>query len=1584
MELIIRSKTGEARKTVSPDSSSQWAHEVGVENVVNVNFTTWEFFVLSVGDYIEVDGHKFSIRKEYRPKQADRQKYTYSLKFYGREHDAEDILFCRLTQGGDDLESVFAYDGTPMDFLLKAVQNLNRNTDGVTWKAGEAVSAGRRTVSFNGLYCWDALNEIARDFETEWWVDGEYLNLCKCERGERVTLGYMQGLKTGLAQQENTNAVKWFTRLIPVGSTKNIDSSKYGFPRLQLPSRAGFIDLNTQLGLKEHREEAAFAEIYPHRTGTVSAVRPEEKTNEETGEYTVYYVKDMGIPFNPDDHMLPGLVIHISFTSGDLRGKDFECNWHNDTQEFEIINTYPDENTQIPGGNLVPAAGDTYILWNIRMPDSYITAAEQQYEAAVSNFLSEYAKDVSIYSADTDYIYADHNSVPLSLGQRVKLLSPEYFGTDGGYRDSRMTRVVRKLNNLSEANLEFSDAVNTSWKSSVESSINNMEYTIGEQQKQGIVRILKTGDTEAASEYNAFSALRSMSEFISKKKDDIVRGTITFLKGIKTGKYTPGWTGTGGALYVDGNTGKTRLEVDEVLARDRFDTMEFRFNRIDVIDGEQWSTFAFGRIKSADTENRTVCLDLVDGELMSSHVNDLCRGIFHNLAAANAAGSKMDDCGFYTHAGFSTSYFTPTEILADGSGFKYALRPGTTQHPCAGMKFAAYGSLTDPERRMSRVTNTKHTIFLKDVATWQIDPDQHYGSAYGDLTGVTVNGVTFNGYSSFQTNGYFKGHIEFLPEQMEDLKGDGGYSVSLTSYDAIVAVDSQGRIDSSVYDILNVVDGDELVVSGDSQVAAVRYKIQTAIQAFKGAEELAWAGTPGEGTYAASVAATGCTCVLNGGVLTVTGITRDKAAAVIEVNCEGKATFTKDFTLTRVYGGVNPDWTTYVFRQSEEKPDTPAGTKLIPDGWEDAPTATGRWWMSRAVVSGITKQPGMWSEPVQVTCEDGSDTDFKYAKNNSENKAPGIVTTDRYPSGWTDAPPSLDKGEFLWMSKAKIKPDNTLLDRWSDPVRISGEKGYSGDWTSYVFKQSGSRPAAPSGTAPLPSGWEDGPGSTGKWWMSRAVVSGITGEARDWSTPVQVTGQDGNGMHYEYAVSSSETAAPAGGWSAAVPSVPSGKYLWMRWGQVVPPSTYPGSWDGVARVTGEKGEKGLDGINGKDGNDGLSINYLGERSSAPSYASKNDVYKNTGNGIVYIYNGAYWEKMIADGTDGVDGTDGADGSDGYSVYITYHDNPLSSPPATPTGNGTAGGWHTKPSNACIWMSQKVSYSATGGTWGSPMQIRGDDGKDGQDGQDANLLDWVKEWNGTKTTINGESILSPKAYFGTVSAGKLATGVLLGYGVHESGKAGIYGLKNNEVVFKLDSEGNNFIGGFTIEKNSLTCTGTDASINFPLTGNSFLRINGTGENALVSARNDGKTAIAASAYGNNSTGLYVLAQAGYNTVAIKSYGNVELKARNGELIKTEGLAVNVRVITSSGSVYSNDDFLRLDTTAEITLSLPPASSCRGKIIYVKQVSTGNYTLSGTIRACNERVTTGSLRLTDNRIRGYISDGNAWNEIYLSYN
>lgn len=757
MELEIYDRQGTLKRKVSPDSSSRWTEEVGAEFVVTVNFTTWEFFVLSVGDYVEISGKRFSIKKEYRPKKTDTQKYTYNISFYGREHDMQDLLFCRLNQGEDDLESVFAYDGTPMEMLEKLVANMNRNTDGVTWRTGQAVTGDRKTINFNGLFCWDAAGEIAGAWETEWWLDGEYLNIGKCEHGERVTLGYMKGLKTGLTQNENSNSIKWFTRLIPVGSTQNIDPSKYGYTHLQLPSRDKYIDLNTQLGLKEHREEAAFQDIFPHRLGTVSSVRSEEQTNTDGEEYTVYYIKDKDLPFNPDEYMISEEVIHITFESGDLSGREFECNWHNGTQEFEIINTYPDENTQIPGGNIIPQAGDTYILTNIRMPDEYYPIAEEQYKQAVDSFLTEYSKDISIYSGDTDYIHVDKNSVPLSLGQRVRLEDAQYF--EDGYIDTRITRIERKLGNLSEASIDCSSAVSTSWKSSVDSTLNNLEYTLAQELAQTFIRLLKMGDTEAPSDYTAFSSLRSRNEFISKRNPDAANELITFLKGLLIGK-----NGSGITVLEDGTS---QAVVDRLYVKIKAVFDELEVKKKTHVGGEQILSPAgmkCVRVEELDESYRCFFLSEVDGITIN---NEFTVGTF--------ALSQEFNIKEGTSHNVSNRYYW-REVTGVGSDYIDLSKTNADKDsdiPVAGDDIIGLGHLTDITRQaaiiLSSVNETSPSIiFYQGINSFSLAGKEVIGLGFDKSTGhayINVYGDAYIGAKDEST------YIRYTQKGGVDIKG---------------------------------------------------------------------------------------------------------------------------------------------------------------------------------------------------------------------------------------------------------------------------------------------------------------------------------------------------------------------------------------------------------------------------------------------------------------------------------------------------------------------------------------------------------------------------------------------------------------------------------------------------------------------------------------------------------------------------------------------------------------------------------------------------------------------------------------------
>ena len=769
MELKIYNQSGGLKLTVPVTSSSTWNLELMSENALSLSFTVPACVPLQVNDYITLEGVRFSVKKEYKPRKKNSQEYRYSVKFYAPIHDAQQVIYLHLTDG--QYEPQFSLDGSPREHLQKWVDNMNRIYGEERWRIGDVIDAPNQNIEYSNTTCWDALASMADIFSTEWWSDGFYINLCRCERGERVELGYGKGL-TSLTQTENSDDVKFFTRLIPLGSTRNIDRSRYGFSRLQLPDRAKYVDRNTDYGLYEHVEEDAFAGIFPHYTGTVSSVRSQERTGNDGKPFTVYYFKDEGLEFDPCDYEIAGLVKQLSFQSGELNGRDFEANYHSESKEWEIINTYPDEDTQLPGGNLIPHAGDKYIPWNFRMPEAYEKQAEQDYKAAVDDFLSSYSEDTTKYGGDTDYTYIEKHSVPLRLGQSVRLLSEEYF-LGIGYRDTRMTKVTRKLENLSMAAVECTNRVGKGWKRSLESNLNGLQYVVGGLLDRSVIEVLKSWDNREASEYNVFSALRAIKEItrraISKIGPDRTSFLVSFLAGAVFGKegFASGLAGFGAKIDENGNGEMRGLRLWEWL-----EVPELRRNRVEVYAGIKWRTPGVGIVESvvADTDNEgnplstgTVHLKLEAGEMGAVAADDISMGIIHfEDETMNATEDSDDSKGNFRFAGFGTAYFRITGVSGEDNGtFRYSLRPGTTLHPQKYMHFSCYGNFTNPDRQTSVYETRTYSRMLRNQNTWEISA-ANIAMQSGDLSNLNVHGLDMTGYSMYLNSVYFTGTVRQL------------------------------------------------------------------------------------------------------------------------------------------------------------------------------------------------------------------------------------------------------------------------------------------------------------------------------------------------------------------------------------------------------------------------------------------------------------------------------------------------------------------------------------------------------------------------------------------------------------------------------------------------------------------------------------------------------------------------------------------------------------------------------------------------------------------------------------------------------
>lgn len=565
MLIKIYDKTGKLKAELSPENSSTQVKEIQGDNVLSLSFTLPRHIALDVDDYADFMWERYRLTKQYRPKQKSTVEWAYNLKMYGVESLIKNFLVIKSVDG--DNEPVFTLTASPREHLALIVKCINDGFGTNDWKVGKVEGTDNIVIDYRGKYCDGALRELAEKTGQEYWAEGTTVNLCRCEHGEPVTLGYDKGL-TSLDCGDADN-VKFYTRLFPVGSSKNIDQTKYGSARLRLPGGLRYVEVNAdKYSRVDHYEESAFADIYPRYTGTVSSVRSEERTDKNGDKFTVYYFKDDGLPFDPNEYEIGGLVKRVSFQEGSelagLGDEDngtyyFEVNFNSDTREFEIITIWPyDDGTQLPGATLVPKPGDRYIPWNIRMPDEYYALAEAELLAAVNEYNAEHALDVAVYKAPTDHVWIEQNNVVLTVGRRVRLESEKYF-PGIGYRDSRITRITRKVNLPSQMDLEIGDALSRRTLDKVQDNITSIKNYV-ESGKAGLPDIIGTGDNTPFTDTNILSALRTIKEIakraLSRLHDDEAAGLIKFLAGLEVGTYKEGLSGAkidadGNAIFVE-------------------------------------------------------------------------------------------------------------------------------------------------------------------------------------------------------------------------------------------------------------------------------------------------------------------------------------------------------------------------------------------------------------------------------------------------------------------------------------------------------------------------------------------------------------------------------------------------------------------------------------------------------------------------------------------------------------------------------------------------------------------------------------------------------------------------------------------------------------------------------------------------------------------------------------------------------------------------------------------------------------------------------------------------------------------------
>lgn len=420
---------------VEVDDNTQHKHELLGEDLVTANFTLDFYYDIRLGDYIYWRNKKYTIFKQPSVDKSKTNEIRYQVEF-----GSDQYRF---------LNALYLFDGQNEFFLLGDLQkfvdllqtNVNRLAGVDYYTIGSVPETATINLGFDNSNCLLVLQRLCSEFGVEFQFsnDGRTLDFVqKIGQETNLTFEFRQGLRN--IKREKISDRDLVTRLYPFGGQRNI-TNDYGSKRLSISP----LESNTEIfGFIEGVQ--VFDDIYPHREGTITAVTEED----------IYLFTDTGLDFNINEQLIPGVTAKVIFNTGDLAGYELEVQSYNhDTNEIRVL-PYSDENGfEVPNETFNPQVGDTYVLVDIIMPQSYIDAAEAELLEKATAYLEENDTPNVIYSIVPHYPYLRQNLIQLSIGDIVTVRDDD-FGID---YETRILSITQSLANPYLYSIKVGDKV---------------------------------------------------------------------------------------------------------------------------------------------------------------------------------------------------------------------------------------------------------------------------------------------------------------------------------------------------------------------------------------------------------------------------------------------------------------------------------------------------------------------------------------------------------------------------------------------------------------------------------------------------------------------------------------------------------------------------------------------------------------------------------------------------------------------------------------------------------------------------------------------------------------------------------------------------------------------------------------------------------------------------------------------------------------------------------------------------------------------------------------------------------------------
>lgn len=435
--IEVKSKDGSITKCQL--SNFDYSGQFMGERTLTATYDSPAIVDFEIDDYVEYRGEKFVI--DYDPSISRLAKtlqsgkaISYQLLFKPFSVELEDCGFQDYVLYDNQLHyspsPKFSFVGTAADMVDRIQANMDRLYPGL-WKIeiSPSVNTDDKSIEVDNISCWNALVRLNKEYGLNFSVLGRTVRIGFQADTLNHTFYYGKGNGLYKIDKSVNSDEAIITRLYAYGSNRNIpdDYNKRAtdiVPKknLMLPgykdTGINYIESSniSKYGVREY--SVLFDDIYPSiegveipEIGRIDEIVSAEKVTEDTKDKVTFTIEIKDIGFDINDYLTKEKA-NISIKSGSLIGYEFEIAKVEKTPTggYKLtLNKSDRDKWIVPNKDQNLSPGDRFVLLNIKMPEKYVSYAEEKLLAKAKEYLSHYDHTTYTYNIGVDEIFMARN-----------------------------------------------------------------------------------------------------------------------------------------------------------------------------------------------------------------------------------------------------------------------------------------------------------------------------------------------------------------------------------------------------------------------------------------------------------------------------------------------------------------------------------------------------------------------------------------------------------------------------------------------------------------------------------------------------------------------------------------------------------------------------------------------------------------------------------------------------------------------------------------------------------------------------------------------------------------------------------------------------------------------------------------------------------------------------------------------------------------------------------------------------------------------------------------------------------------------